>query len=152
MSMVVFTINRGNVLEGVREEVSRVAASAYDGEGQSLYDAIMVYERDESTLQRLFDDALSHLTDRSRDILNQYTKTSDTVRVLEYYLPDFSDGLMDMVTADIQRYMTQHITAQWLIEKQYKRAEDFVAHANAVLDETIEHLKIRKPISDRIGL
>ena len=140
------------MLEGVREEVSRVAASAYDGEGQSLYDAIMVYERDESTLERLFDDALSHLTERSRDILNQYTKTSDTVRVLEYYLPDFSGGLMDMVEADVKRYMVQHITAQWLIEKQYKRAEDYVAHANAVLDETIEHLKIRKPVSDRIGL
>lgn len=150
--MVVITINRDNVLEGVREEVSRVAASAYDGEGQSLYDAIMVYERDESTLERLFDDALSHLTERSRDILNQYTKTSDTVRVLEYYLPDFSGGLMDMVEADVKRYMVQHITAQWLIEKQYKRAEDYVAHANAVLDETIEHLKIRKPVSDRIGL
>ncbi len=150
--MVVITINRDNVLEGVREEVSRVAASAYDGEGQSLYDAIMVYERDESTLERLFDDALSHLTERSRDILNQYTKTSDTVRVLEYYLPDFSDGLMDMVEADVKRYMVQHITAQWLIEKQYKRAEEYVAHANAVLDETIEHLKIRKPVSDRIGL
>ena len=129
-----------------------MAASAYDGEGQSLYDAIMVYERDESTLERLFDDALSHLTERSRDILNQYTKTSDTVRVLEYYLPDFSDGLMDMVEADVKRYMVQHITAQWLIEKQYKRAEEYVAHANAVLDETIEHLKIRKPVSDRIGL
>ena len=150
--MVVITLNRDNVLEGVREEVSRVAASAYDGEGQSLYDAIMVYERDESTLQRLFDDALSQLTDRSRDILNQYTRTSDTERVLEYYLPDFSDGLMDMVEADIQRYFVQHITAQWLIEKQYKRAEEYVAHANAVLDETIEHLKIRKPVSDRIGL
>lgn len=150
--MVVIEINRDNVLESVKEEVSRVAASAYDNDGQSLYDAIMIYSRDESTLNKLFDDALSHLTDRTRDILDKYTKTSDTERELEYYLPDFNDTLTDMVNADVIRYMVQHITAQWLIEKQYKRAEEFVAHAGAVLDETIEHLKIRKPVSDRIGL
>lgn len=150
--MVVITINRDNVLERVREEVSRVAASAYDGEGQSLYDAIMVYSRDEDALKRLFSDALSHFMERTRDILTKHTSVSATEHQLEYYLPDFNDTLMGMVITDVVRFMVQHITAQWLIEKQYKRAEEYVAHANAVLDETIEHLKIRKPVSDRIGL
>ena len=224
------------MLESVREEVSRVAASAYDGDGQSLYDAIMIYSRDESGLQRLYKDALSKLVERSRDILleqipesptevfysvlmvpteagaeqkNYYFKTnpptaeqvyvdangipfngtkgvaydseqekyeisfyaSDVLiatgsfpansepsrfiyhpEQLQYNLPDFNMSLLGLVNADVVRFLTQYITALWLIEKRYQRAEEFVNHANLVLEETIHHLKIRKPVSQRISL
>ena len=241
--MIVIEINERDVLEKTREEISKVAASAYDGDGQSLYDSIIVYSRDADDMKRLFTDALSRLTERSRDILSSITYSyikqcykvdmnfvetgevkpyyfvesppdttqmfsdadgvpyaggpvsvvyddenniyniqfmtepnllldpptagivatgsfagdSDKVELyyphkLEYNLPDFNAALLPMVSADVVRFLTQHITAQWLVGKRYQRAEEFVAHANVVLEETIHHLKIRKPVNQRIQL
>lgn len=238
MSTVNIEINKKELLDNIQEEISRVAKSAYDGEGKSLYDTIIPYTRDADTIERLINDAISRLTDRSRDILVEYVKgkmpeelyhvdmvfiADDTVKryyfasspptegmrvkdedgqyvnwtvavmhaieanlyiigfedwttepitvvangrfpadsekelyvhpyTFKYNLPDFNPSLLDMVTADVYRFFVQHVTAQWLVEKQYARAEEFVAHANVVLEETIHHLKIRKPVNDRIQL
>ena len=232
MATVDIEIKDSDVLEKVKEEVSRVAASAYDGDGQSLYESIMVYSRDADDLKRLFKDALSRLTERSRDILVGQTEglvgkfycvemsfsegnvpyyfedgptvntafknkdgetypdrvavTSESPyppmlfnitfyedntsiatgefsegtgkvdvnypRKFKYNLPDFNTSLLPMVNADVMRFLVQHITAQWLVGKRYQRAEEFVAHANVVLEETIHHMKIRKPVNQRIGL
>ena len=236
MATVDIEINESDVLEKVKEEISRVAASAYDGDGQSLYESIMVYSRDTDDLKRLFNDARSRLTERSRDILVRHVqaqpeevlfgvlmvptgegkskmyyfknnppiaaqdfKDEDGVvyvgskgtiyneetglyrirffddgatisregyfdpssepelmivhpELLQYNLPDFNVSLLPMVSADVERFLVQHITAQWLVGKRYQRAEEFVAHANVVLEETIHHLKIRKPVNQRIGL
>ncbi|MBO4498778.1 MAG: hypothetical protein J5732_00800 [Bacteroidaceae bacterium] len=236
MSTVVIEIKRDKVLESVKEEVSRVAASAYNGEGFSLYDSIIIYSRDGGALQRMYKDALSKLVERSRDILLEqlpespteefyavlmvstepdaeqkyyyfkanppiasqiyadangipfsgtkgvaynseqeeyeisfhrddmliatgtFSADSEPLRFLYhpeqliYNLPDFNMSLLKLANADVVRFLTQYITALWLIEKHYQRAEEFVSHANMVLEETIHHLKIRKPVSQRISL
>lgn len=62
-------IDRDGAIERAEREIARIADAAYDGDGNSLYDGIIVTSRDAAAIETMFEDALSALIKRLSDVL-----------------------------------------------------------------------------------
>ncbi len=71
-------IDRDKSIEGAEREISRIADGAYDDEGNSLYDGIIVTSRDAATIEGMFSDALSALVKRLSDVISYPDGTDGT--------------------------------------------------------------------------
>lgn len=127
----------------IREEVTRVASSAYDDSGNSLYDAIIIKSRDEATLNRMYRDAVSALVARTSDIA-RYDMGEDGEDNLSFYVPDIDTSTLPLVTQEIIRHISLNIVGAWLQEKYTDAAEGYIARGQLALDKVIRMLKTRK--------
>ena len=63
-----YVIDKSALWDLANEEVSKVADAAYAEDGTSLYDSIVLTEKDRATMERFMDDAISALVRRAFDI------------------------------------------------------------------------------------
>ena len=63
-----YIINKQNLKNLIEEEVSLAADQAYSDDGVSLYDQVVLTEKDKGTIDRFIDDAVSTLCRRTHDI------------------------------------------------------------------------------------
>lgn len=131
-----------DILPLIREEITRVATSAYDDGGSSLYDAIVPKSRDEATLNRMYDDAVSALLTRTSDIC-VYSKDGDE-DVLSFQVLDTDPDTLPLAAQEIGRFITLNVVGAWLQERYTARSEEYVARGQAALDKAVKILKTRR--------
>ena len=132
-----------DILPLVKEEVSRVAASAYDDGGNSLYDAIIIKSRDEATVERMYKDALSALMRRTADIMD-YERDDEGEDVISYKVLDIDPDTLPVVADEITRYMSLNIVGAWLQERYVPASQGYVERGQLSLDKAVHLLKTRR--------
>lgn len=152
-------VNKATILDEAKREIFRVADSAYDNEGNSLYDGIITTSRDETTLGQMFSDACTAYTKRIADVVSsdwtQVTTTTKgedgkevTTATDEYSLktdtPDEDTNFADTITSETARYISLNIAAAWFQEKYADKAAEYTARAQAAMDKAVSLLKTRK--------
>ena len=108
-----YTINRTDLRDRIDAEVSNVANEAYGDNGLSLYDSIILTEKDNEMVGRFIDDALNAFVSRVFDICKYYyttdTQNSQTVERLEFYIPDFDETMEDATKEEITKFIVLYV-------------------------------------------
>ncbi len=149
-----YTIDKDSLYALVDEEVSKVANDAYSDTGESLYDSIVLTQKDRSTVERFMDDAANQLAKRAFDICKyrpemQTPQGGDTPVAtgrmkLDFYVPDFDSTMQDAVTTEIGRYIVLYVCASLFQQRRASLVEEYSARAQAAADKAVSLLKSRK--------
>lgn len=154
-SKTTISIKKGDLVSAIKDEVSRIADKAYDGQGNSLYDGVIIYSNDEETIDTLLSESERAVRIRLADIIKpqeattteetatEETATEETI-TMEFDIPDCDPALVGLAQADICRYLTLNVCAGWFNEHLADKVENFSERALAALDRAATELKTRK--------
>ena len=148
-----YVIDKPTLLESIKEEVSGVADAAYSDDGSSLYDIVMVSNRDKPTLDRFIDDAVSQFVRREFDITkyspetytdeNQQTQLTGRL-CLQFYIPDFDTTMADAAKEELDRYIVMYACAALFQQRRPAVVPEYTTRAQMAMDKAVSLLKSRK--------
>ena len=134
-----YTINNTTLTNLVNEEISRIAASAYSDDGNSLYDSVVTYSRDADAVSRALKDALDAVIGRTVDICTYIPGTP----ALSLYAPDMDSSKEGAVSDEVTRAISLGAVSILLKEKLPARSEEYADRSKSALDIAVELLKTR---------
>ena len=138
----IYTAQRDDLAELVKEEMSHVADRSYTKEGVSLYDSINVTSKDANLVQRFISDALDALVTRTYDIASWSAEDADSK--VEFYLPDFDVSMTDAATKEITRFITLAVVTWMLDAVASPEAQQYAERTKSAQDKAVTLLKSRK--------
>lgn len=130
-----YEYNIGTLLEGVKEEVSRVAGAAYAEDGTPLYDAVIITSAEYPTIERYLRDAKGALALRTADIC------FPDEDMLLFNVPDFGEQFAEVVAQEIDRYFILGACSSWFQQRLPAKAEEYAARSQAAADKAVGLLK-----------
>lgn len=145
-----YTIDKESLYALVDEEVSKVADDAYSEGGQSLYDSIVLTQKDKTTVERFMDDAADQLASRAFDICKYQVEVAvennepTGRKQLYFYAPDFDSSMEDAVKDELGRYIVLFVCASLFQQRRASLVESYAARAQAAADKAVTLLKSRK--------
>ena len=131
-----YYVDRDALYSLIDEEVSYAADEAYDENGSSLYDAIVLTKKDKRLVSKYIDDALSAIVKRMWDICKYKVTTSNNVvnTYLVFNLPDIPTENETLFRAEIGR-----VISLYAITEIYKsRRPALLAEYQARTAESLE--------------
>lgn len=131
-----FTVTE--LVESIKKEVSRFAASAYSDDGSSLYDAYRILSRDEETLEGHISDAVDAICVRLFDVA---LKNGDGI---VFNVPDYDSSMSTSINDQLDRFIVMRSCAMWLEEKGAPEYERYEKRAVSALDNAHILIKSRK--------
>lgn len=133
-----------DVIAKIRDEISRVADRAYDSEGNSLYDGIVVTSSDGASLAAMVSDAVNSFVRRVTDIVSGM-KSTDEETEISLDVPDFDpDSFGKAASDEFERHIVLNVCAAWLQERYSERSEEYTARGQVAADKAVVLLKTRK--------
>ena len=133
-----YHIDRNGLLDRVEEEVSHIADASYADSGQSLYDTIVLTEKDRAGALRLIEDAVGLFLRRTFDICRRAYDD------LVFNVPDFDYSMSVNVEEEISSFLVLYAVATICQSRKAERAEEFMTRAQAAFDKAVILLKSRK--------
>lgn len=124
------TINKENIFKAVAMNVSIIARSLLDSDGNSLYDKVVIQERDNDVLEQYFVKAFSVLKTLFRDFL---TKVEENVITINN--PCNKGVLAESIEEMANNYIVERLTADWLKIKSPEHATIYLNESEASLSE-----------------
>lgn len=149
---MIYYIDKAALYDLIDAEVSRVADAAYAGDGTSLYDSVVLTEKDRDMVDDLIDDAVSAFMVRTWDISTFYreTDTDDygetvlTGRVgIRFLVSDFPEALEDITADEISRYIALFSAAGIFRERQASSVPKYDGMAKDAMDKAVTLLSTR---------
>lgn len=132
-----YCIDTECILPSIMEEVSRVASSAYDENGNSFYDSIAITSRDLNTINGLIEDAVATLLARFSSIA--YTDGG----TIFFDIPEKRTHNMSIISPVLDRYVAMYVCSAWFQQKHKERAEEYATRATDAIDKA-EKLLLEK--------
>jgi hypothetical protein len=142
--MIDYTINKASLWDGIDEEVSRAADEAYGEDGSSLYDSVVLTERDRDTVNRFIDDAVNLLVRRAFDVTKYATDTVSLLPKLVFYVPDFDESTAGALAKEIDRYIVLYAATSVFQGRRASLVPEYTPRTQAAMDKVIALLKSRK--------
>lgn len=139
-----YSITHEDLLELVKEEVSRVADFAYTDDNVALYDAIAIFDRDDATVKRMISDASSVVYERFRDYIIAPTTSQSGTEVFNFYLPDMEESQKSVASAELTRFLTFQIVSLWFNERYKSEYDNYLERSTAALGKAEMALFTRK--------
>lgn len=141
------TINIRIDREEVWEEVAKTAAYTGDKLGdadEGAYSRIMLTDEDRESLERFWEEVAATADDRLRDVIESPRSTRGDydvdVRTSVNYDPTLNLGVKGALTA----YFTAAVTARWFKLCNKDEAADYMAYAEAMMQEARRMLYSRR--------
>ena len=152
-----YPIHNDTLLEGIKKEISKVAASAYADDGSALYEGINIFSSDEGTVSGFMTDAVHEIVRRLYDICligegkdgDSYDQDGNLISggedfSLMFDVPDFATTLENTVEEALTRYIVLYSCACWCRMKYPSLGEDYGNKAASELERIVGMLKGRK--------
>lgn len=137
-----YVINKTALWDRVYEEVSRVADEAYSEDGTSLYDSVILTERDRDKVDRLLDDAVNAFVRRTYDICKK--ATVDSAPNLQFYVPDFDTTMASTALQEITNYLALYAATEVFKSRRAGVVPEYAERVQAAMDRAVVLLKSRK--------
>lgn len=148
-----YSVTKSALYSLVDEEISKIADDAYNEDGTSLYDSIVLTTKDRSTVDRFIDDAAAHLVRTAWDIssfdstnMNAGTKSSSisgSVNI-HFEVPDFPSAHQAAALNEITRYITLFAVAGIVQQRRAAVAPEYANRVQAALDNVIAIVRTRQ--------
>lgn len=148
-----YSIDKERLRALVDEEISKVADEAYSDAGASLYDSIVLTDKDAVMVDRFIEDAVSLLVRRAFDICKyapelvpdgEGGEMLSPVMRLHFFVPDFDRTMEDSVKAELDRYISLYAVASILQQRRAVLVPEYTDRAKTSQDTAITLLKSRK--------
>lgn len=140
--MLIYVIDKTALWERAFEEISSVADDAYADDGTSLYDSIILTDKDKPAVERYIDDAVSAFVRRAYDICKRATENN--VPVLQFYVPDFDVTMTDTAKGEITSYLALYAATEMLKSRRAAAVPEFSQRVQSAMDRAVVLLKSRK--------
>ena len=144
-----YRIDKDALYALVDAEVSRAADEAYAEDGTSLYDAIVLTEKDRDTIEEFFKDALGTFVRYASDIASYYEigaydgSTLVTVPMMKLDVPDFDISQWMAVEALIHRYISLFACNALFQQRRSILVPEYTARVQSAMDSAITLLRKR---------
>ena len=132
-----YTITKPTLKSKIAEVVSLVADAAYSETG-SLYDSIVLTEKDDSLVSRFIDEAVNGLAGRLFDICKKGTGK------LVFYVPDFDSTMEGSAKDEISNYIVYSVCVAIFKSRRAEVVPEYEGLALGALNKAISLLKSRK--------
>lgn len=146
--MFYYTIDKADLGSRIDEEVSNVADEAYSDNGASLYDSIILTEKDSEEVDRFIDTAVSSFVTRAFDICKYYYQTESsslqTNEKLEFYVPDLDETMEPAIIEEISKYITLFVCTCVFQTRRPSVVPQYTERTQAAMNRAIALLKSRK--------
>lgn len=142
--MLEYTINKSSLSSQIASLVSRVADEAYGDNGMSLYDTIVLTEKDDDLVDGYIDEAISAFVARLQDICWVSTSSSDLSEKLNIYVPDFEESKENLAKDAITSFIVYSTCLEIFKSRRPQVVPEYEARALAALNKAITFLKSRK--------
>ena len=146
--MLYYIINRANLRDRIDEEVSHVANEAYSDSGMSLYDSIILTEKDDEMVGRYIDDALNTFVNLVFDICKYFYVTDNNenqpVEQLQFYVPDFDETMEDAMKEEVTKFIVLFVCVSLFQTRRPMVVPQFNDRMQAALTKAVTLLKSRK--------
>lgn len=142
-----YTIDKAALHSRIEEEVSHAADQAYSDNGQSLYDSVVITEKDYDLVDRFIEDAISAIERRAFDICKPYTSTDTKgvkTRQLYFYVPDFDETMEPEVEKELTECLVMFPCASLFSTRRASIAPQYGERAQLAMDKAVHLLKSRK--------
>lgn len=141
-----YTIDEDGLRGGVEYEVSQVADAAYADDGTSLYDSIVLTEKDAQTVTDLIHEAIRIVIASMQDIASYATQTVSTVTTnkIVFSVPDFDVTQSSVVTLNIDNFIKAHACAGIFRQRRPALVEEYTTRAQVALDNAKSLLRKRQ--------
>lgn len=139
-----YSIDKSIIRNLIDEEVSKVADEAYGENGASLYDSIVLTEKDDDFVDRLVDESVRGLVARTFDICKfAQNDTAGNARLL-FYVPDFDETMESSVTSEINNFLALSVCAGIFQSRRPQAVQEYTERAKAAVEKAVTLLKSRK--------
>lgn len=132
-----YSINTTTLYDGVDAEVSRISDAAYSDNGTSLYDAVVLTEKDRDWVEDLIDEAVQALLRPLADIA---TLSSTTITI---NAPDIVTANATAAADAITRYLVLSATMGVLQERRAALVPSFASRVQEALSDVISLVRTR---------
>lgn len=139
-----YTINKTILKALIDEEVSKVADEAYAENGASLYDSVILTEKDAALVDRLLGEAVRSLVTRTYDICKYVSDDTYGNTRLLFYVPDFDETMEDAVKDGINVFLALSVCTELFQSRRAQAVPEYSARAQASLEKAVTLLKSRK--------
>lgn len=133
-----YRLDWSSLLSRVEEEMSHIADASYAETGQSLYDTIVITEKDRDGVRRLLADAVDSFISRVFDICSY---SQDTLR---FTVPDYDYSMSAPTWRQIEDFIVYYAVTTLCRSRKAERAEEFASRAQEALTKAVTLLKSRK--------
>ena len=107
-----------DLVDLVREEVSRLGATLTDDQGAGLYDSIKITSRDTGVIGRMLDEAKSAVLTQCHRFIDHSVTTEDGM--VEFYFSGTDrrfDGKEDTITDLLENILVKMVVSKYLVSK-----------------------------------
>lgn len=142
-----YKIDKSALYEKVKEEVSKIADEAYTEQGVSLYDAIVLTDKDKDTVNRFIDDAIALFVRREFDVTKYRTEAVQDAPeppFLEFYVPDFDASMSSEFEQELSRYIVLASCEALFQQRRPAVVPEYTNRAKTAMDNAVSLLKSRK--------
>ena len=142
-----YVIDKDALYNRADEEISRVADEAYSEDGISLYDVVVLTERDKSMVKRYMDDAIDLLVRRCFDICKfaPLVNQDETITPrLNFYVPDLDTSMESAIQEEISKYIALYAVGVVLQSRRAAVVPQVTERVQAAMDKAVALLKTRK--------
>lgn len=136
-----YIINTTTLMPKIDELVSQVADQAYSEEGLSLYDSIILTEKDTDIVKALISDAANTLAVSTSDICTR--ETGDSSDKLVFYIPDHPSAQDTATQNAISGFISLAACTNIFRSRYPAQAPIFEAQAQAALQKVLTLLRKR---------
>lgn len=141
---MVYTIDKNILATYIDEEVSKVADEAYGENGVSLYDGVVLTEKDADTVSRLIDDAVNGIASRMFDICKFSSGTNPGDVQLIFYVPDFDNTMEDAAKSELTHFIVFSACTTLFKSRRAQAVPEYTDRAQAAINKAVTILKSRK--------
>lgn len=138
-----YSVDKTTLYALIDEEVSKVADEAYSDNGVSLYDSVVLTEKDSGMVYRLIDEAVDGLASRLYDVCKFSTDTHGNSQLV-FYLPDFDDTMENAARSEITHFIVYSVCTEIFKSRRAQSVPDYEARAAASIGKAVSLLKSRK--------
>lgn len=131
-------LNPAVILPFIQEQISKIAADAYQEGGQSMYDAIVMHTRDVNELNKMISSTVITLVAAFGELV------SIDGNFLDFRLPDWDDTKTNMASTQATRFVTFDVTKKWLVLKFPSRMDEYDKKAQEAFDNLRSMIYTRK--------
>lgn len=139
-----YTIDKTQLYALIDEEVSKVADEAYGENGVSLYDFVVLTDKDQGLVYRFIDDAARTLASSCIDISKvQEPATSSASRKLIFNVPDFDTDMEETAGVYITRFIVLFACVEIFKSRRAQSVPEYTDRMQAALGDFLRTIRTR---------
>lgn len=143
-----YTIDKADLRSRIDQEVSHVADEAYGDNGASLYDSVILTDKDKEEVDRFIDTAISAFVSREFDICKYFYQTDSSTlaseEMLEFYVPDLDETMIPTINEEISKYVTLFVCSCIFQTRRPSVVPQYTERTQSSMNRAVTLLKSRK--------